>query len=377
MDTKRSSVETIRATSSERDKGSIVRRGLAILPRNIKSRRFALTWYISEGTFKYVIVVHGTRILDEGRRRVAKMSSYQWNSGINEATREIAKQPSNIVRSLLMANDVQPAVLDLNKVIDIERFSSLRKLLRVTCYVLRFVNALKTKKLDKQTVAKRSEHLTSSEARQAELLWIRSLQGQSFSNEISFISSGKEKSTTPVYVKQFGLFLDDDHILRCKGRINNASLNLGSKNPILLSSKSRFVELFIYETHDNIKHSGIPDTLTTIRERFWLIRGRETVKRIIKKCVICRKAEGLPYGATTPPPLPACRVLSEPPFVNVGLDFAGPLFDHEKHGGEKESEKSKVYVLLFTCASTRAVHLELTPSLSVPAFLRAFRRYAS
>ena len=32
---------------------------------------------------------------------------------------------------------------------------------------------------------------------------------------------------------------------------------------------------------------------------------------------------------------------------------------------------------MFTCASTRAVHLELTPSLSVPAFLRAFRRYTS
>ena len=295
----------------------------------------------------------------------------------NEVTQEIAKQPSNIVRSLLMTNEEQPAVLDLTKVIHIDRFSSLRKLLRVTSYVLRFLDALKTKKLDKRTVARRSEHLTSSEVKQAELLWIRSLQGQSFSNEISFISSGKDKSTMPVYVKQFGLFLDDDHILRCNGRLNNASLNLGSKNPILLSSKSRFVELLIHETHDKIKHSGIPDTLTTIRERFWLIRGREAVKRIIKKCVVCRKAEGLPYGATTPPPLPACRVSDEPPFVNVGLDFAGPLFVHEKHGREKTSEKSKVYVLLFTCASTRAVHLELTPSLSVPAFLRAFRRYAS
>ena len=119
--------------------------------------------------------------------------------------------------------------------------------------------------------------------------------------------------------------------------------------------------MLIFEIHGKVKHSRIRDTLTTIRERFWLIRGREAVKRIIKKCVICRKAEGVPYAATTPPDLPANRVSEEPPFTNVGLD----------------ENSSKVYILLFTCASTRAIHLELTLSLKIQAFLRAFRRYAS
>ena len=95
--------------------------------------------------------------------------------------------------------------------------------------------------------------------------------------------------------------------------------------------------------------------------------------------MVCRKAEGLPYGVTPPPDLPASRVSEEPPFTNVGLDFAGPLFvQNSPEDQERFSQNSiKVYVLLFTCASTRAVHLELTPSLQVPAFLRAFRRYAS
>ena len=61
-------------------------------------------------------------------------------------------------------------------------------------------------------------------------------------------------------MNQFGLFLDDDHVLRCKGRLNNASLNLGSKNPIFLPNKSKFVELLIREVHDKIKHSGLRDT---------------------------------------------------------------------------------------------------------------------
>ena len=79
-----------------------------------------------------------------------------------------------------------------------------------------------------------------------------------------------------------------------------------------------------------------------------------------------------------PPHLPPCRVADDPPFTNVGLDFAGPLLVRP----DKETQSSiesllKVYVLLFTCASTRGVHLELTPSLSVSSFLQAFRRFAS
>ena len=189
-----------------------------------------------------------------------------------------------------MANDVLPPVLDLNKIIDINRFSSLKKFLRVTGYVVRFIDALRAARQGKRPVKGKVETLTASEVKRAELMWIRSIQGASFGKEIAFLFSENAKTTAPIYVQQFGLFLDDDHVLRCKGRLNNASLNLGSKNPILLPNKSRFVELLICEIHGKVKHSGIRDTLTTIRERFWLIRGREAVKRIIKKGVICRKA---------------------------------------------------------------------------------------
>ena len=70
------------------------------------------------------------------------------------------------------------------------------------------------------------------------------------------------------------------------------------------------------------------------------------------------------------------RVSLDPPFAHTGLDIIGPLYIQE---GKSQSEKSsnKVYIFLFTCASTTAIHLELTPSLSVESFLRAFQRFAS
>ena len=68
------------------------------------------------------------------------------------------------------------------------------------------------------------------------------------------------------------------------------------------------------------------------------------------------------------------RVLDDTPFTNTDIDFAGPLYTSEKGANE---EDSKTYLSLFTCASTRAVHLELTKRLSSEAFMLGFRRFTS
>lgn len=75
------------------------------------------------------------------------------------------------------------------------------------------------------------------------------------------------------------------------------------------------------------------------------------------------------------PDLPGFRVSDSPPFLNTGLDFAGPLYvkisSNKKGNSESGPELNKVYVLLLTCAATRAVHLKLTRALDVPTFLLA------
>ncbi|XP_052212429.1 uncharacterized protein LOC127831486 [Dreissena polymorpha] len=66
------------------------------------------------------------------------------------------------------------------------------------------------------------------------------------------------------------------------------------------------------------------------------------------------------------------RVDDSPPFAVTGVDFTGALSIRESSGSEK-----KVYICLFTCASTRAVQLEVVPNLTEDAFMNAFRRFAS
>ena len=84
----------------------------------------------------------------------------------------------------------------------------------------------------------------------------------------------------------------------------------------------------------------------------------------------CRKVEGKHFSLPQQPDLPEQRVSDDPPFTHTGIDFAGPLYTSEKGANE---EDAKAYVSLFTCASTRAVHLELMKRLSSEAFKLAFR----
>ena len=60
-----------------------------------------------------------------------------------------------------------------------------------------------------------------------------------------------------------------------------------------------------------------------------------------------------------------------PPFSITGVDFTGALYV------KQNSEEIKVYLCLFTCATTRAVHLEVVTYLSTGTFLLAFRRFDS
>jgi transposase InsO family protein len=71
--------------------------------------------------------------------------------------------------------------------------------------------------------------------------------------------------------------------------------------------------------------------------------------------------------------LPPDRLkLFSPPFTATGVDLFGPF--HLKHGRNKII---KSWGAVFTCATVRAIHLEIVQDLSTEAFLHALRRFAA
>lgn len=160
-----------------------------------------------------------------------------------------------------------------------------------------------------------------------------------------------------------------DGIIRCSGRIGNSDLDFDSKYPILLPSKHPFTAMYIRKYHADNFHSGVNNTVAALRQRFWVPKMRQTVKSTLRPCIICKRFQGHSYKAAPVTNLPVFRTREARPFQITGVDLTGALY--VRSGGNT----TKVYIALFTCAVSRAVHLEMVCDLTADAFLLALRRF--
>ena len=243
------------------------------------------------------------------------------------------------------ATQTSKDVTGINAVIDITRFSTIDKLIAVTAYVLRYVRNTCTKQppvIGPLSAAERNAALKE---------WIFSSQASSYPAELNYLR--KKQNSCPNLVRQLRLYLDDKQLLRCSGRIHNAPLSDDTKFPLLLPSKHRLTDLIIEDTHRKLHHGGVAIIVTAIREVYWIPSIRQRVRTVLRRCVTCAKTMGKAYSTPDPPPLPKTRVGEPRPFAVTGVDFTGALYIKESNG------EQKAYICLFTCASTRAIHLEI------------------
>ncbi|XP_045158778.1 uncharacterized protein LOC123524558 [Mercenaria mercenaria] len=238
------------------------------------------------------------------------------------------------------------------------KYSSVTKLLRVTAYVRGFIGKMKKEKYSSQS-------LTSKEIQEAEDMWIKHVQHTNFS-EVYESLIGKKKCNLQL---QLDVFIDKNGLLRCKGRLENASLTESARNPLLLPRDDSFTVLIVEREHKRLFHSGVSQTLSQLRYRYWIPSGRATVRKILRQCLVCRRVEGGAYKMPPMAPLPRSRVTESTPFSHIGLDYLGPLYIKDNQTTEK------VWVCLYTCMVTRAVHLEMVKNMSTEAFLNSFRRF--
>ena len=272
-----------------------------------------------------------------------------------------------------MATSSSALTLNISSVMDLSRYSTLCKLLRVTATVLKFID------ISRKICSLEQTELSVADLTRADTLWIKSIQANSFTSELQALQQSGPNSSLNT---QLNLFLDPDGVIRCQGRIENADVSSSSKTPILLPSHSHYTNLLIQQKHCEVLHNGIRDTLTAVRETHWIVKGRAAVKRVLD-CLLDLVGAG-DYVAWLLPflhisymlhiyakfnQLPQDRVSSQAPSSMTGVDFAGPLYV------QVTGQSIKTYVCLFTCGSTRALHLEFTQDLTADSLL-AFRRFA-
>ena len=66
-------------------------------------------------------------------------------------------------------------------------------------------------------------------------------------------------------------------------------MDFESKFPVILPKNHRFTELVVLHIHALMGHEGLCITLTELRSRFWITKGRQFIKKLIKPCIICKK----------------------------------------------------------------------------------------
>ncbi|GBO26672.1 hypothetical protein AVEN_7527-1 [Araneus ventricosus] len=137
--------------------------------------------------------------------------------------------------------------------------------------------------------------------------------------------------------------------------------------PIVLPSKHPIVTKLILGKHLELCHAGVQTAMSTLLVKYWILKSRKTVRRVLGECIICKRFTVLPL-TTLSPPLPEDRVREAQIFEITGVDLCGPLFPRDG---------TKSWIVLFTCAVFRAVHLELDTSLSTENFILALRRFIS
>lgn len=188
-----------------------------------------------------------------------------------------------------------------------------------------------------------------------------------FPNEFDRLHKGKSVAASSRLLK-LKPFIGVDGLLRLEGRLHFSDLSFESKHPIVLP-RSHLAELIARREHLDLKHAGVPQMISAIRDQYWIIGIRKLARKVKNKCPRCVRFDSLPCRQPMAP-LPRERSRRSDPFSVTGVDHAGPLFSADNPG-------KKHYICLFTCGVIRAIHLELVDDLSLTEFLLAFKRFVS
>ncbi|KYN11424.1 hypothetical protein ALC57_16437 [Trachymyrmex cornetzi] len=114
-------------------------------------------------------------------------------------------------------------------------------------------------------------------------------------------------------------------------------------------------------------HMGPQGLLAHLRGRYWPLSGRQTIRRVLRKCIACFRVRPSEKPRLIGN-LPKERVTPHRAFINSGINYAGSFpikLSRNKTG--------KAYLCIFVCFST--AHLELVSDLITTAFLNALKRF--
>lgn len=178
------------------------------------------------------------------------------------------------------------------------------------------------KKKDKET------RLTCEDLNKAETEIVKYAQKQGFQEDLEMLQE-QQKVKKSSSLHKLNPVLQDG-IVGVGGRLIRAAMPDDSKQQAILPKNSHIAELVLRHIHDVTAHAGRNHMLAQLRQRFWIPGANGAIRRILSKCITCKKLHGT-AGKQLMADLPKCRVLpDDPPFTRVGIDYFGPFLVKKK-----------------------------------------------
>ena len=214
-----------------------------------------------------------------------------------------------------------------------------------------------------------SEDPTAEEVDEMEREILREAQSEYYSSEISAC----KRSPTRTVIRRQGdfqrrqLWLDPHGILRLQTRIFEAEdWPIEGALPAIVPKTHPFASLVIRDAHRQVEHQGSASTWSKVRERFYIPQGKALIRRLCQVCGYCMKRRQTKMRQPMAGLHSSRLQANKPPWSETGMDHFGP-FDL--------TGKQKRWGLIFTCLTTRAVHLEDVDGLGVEPFCHALDRF--
>lgn len=260
----------------------------------------------------------------------------------------------------------------VRKLFEYERFSNWQRLLRATTYVLRFIHNSKLRLQERSL-----DIFSSDELLAAENVLYRQAQYDCFNEEILIVrwnetaplDKHKDFDKTSI-IRTCSPYLDEFGVLRVMGRLDNAhSISESAKRPIILARDHYITRLIVDWYHRKYRHLHHQTVLNEIRQKFWIPKLRMLLNGIRNSCPKCKNTAAVPripeMGA-----IPKARLaVFTRPYTFVGVDYFGPLNVIVNRGTQKR------WGVLFTCLTTRGIHLEIAHSMDTSSCIMAIRNF--
>ncbi len=318
-------------------------------------------------------------VADEATKsKIQKLdSSSRWFKGpkflYDEENTWFAEETEHSTSEELRSSFVMACRQGQAPIVDVKRFSKWNRLVNTMAYICRFIH-------NSKNFEKRKGPLLQPEIIWSENQLYRMAQQDHYMDEIALL---ERNSKLPVdqqkYLEKsselyrYSPYIDEHGVLRVKGRTDAAEcLSFDAKRPIIMPRRHYITKLIVNHYHRRYLHLNHQTAINEIRQKYDIPALRVVMKEVRSSCQKCKNDSAVPQIPEMAE-LPLARVAAYArPFTYVGIDYFGPF-----KVKLTRSTTAKRWGVIYTCLTTRAIHLEVAHSLTTDSCIMAFDRFGT